>query len=471
MKNKLLPRIFIGFWLAILFCLGGYYLFFAPRDSEFTETENRNLAAFPQVTAQSLFSGAFGQEIETYLLDRFPLRDTAIGLASRLESFLSLASHDDYLLIAEDVVDPLAEEFNADDMDALLAELNKPAAPTVPVATEPPAATEPEETELAETVPPENPPIVPKPAVTLEEIPEMLGTYMDIGKGSTALEHYSRKNVAAITAVLNNYAALLPENGKLMFTLGPSSHLVNYFVNAKQQISFNSTCDEAINALGVDNVFAIDPFEILGEAAKAGEYITFRTDIHWTPYGAYLVYGQMAELAGKEPCSYTDDFTVTVEEKFRGTYYRDNPAVYGRVEPDTLELLMPKIGVEYRELTGKDAYKIVPFLDDNAIYNDRYTVYLGGPGPWRYVECDNDETENCLVLTDSFGLTIIPFLTSNYKQVHCYDARYYDPETVGGSVAEMIEKYQIQDIYVVVGDFHALESGFLITSANGQLYG
>ena len=42
MKKKLLQRIFIGLWLAILFCLGGYYLFFAPRDSEFTETENRS---------------------------------------------------------------------------------------------------------------------------------------------------------------------------------------------------------------------------------------------------------------------------------------------------------------------------------------------------------------------------------------------------------------------------------------------
>jgi hypothetical protein len=42
---------------------------------------------------------------------------------------------------------------------------------------------------------------------------------------------------------------------------------------------------------------------------------------------------------------------------------------------------------------------------------------------------------------------------------------------VGYSVAEMIEKYEIRDIYVVVGDLHSFESGFLTTNANQQLGG
>ena len=115
---------------------------------------------------------------------------------------------------------------------------------------------------------------------------------------------------------------------------------------------------------------------------------------------------------------------------------------------------------------------MVPFLKEDAVQNDRYTVYLGGPGgPWHYVESDNGEEENCLVVTDSFGLTVIPYLTQNYKQVHYYDARYYDQGTVGYSVAEMIEKYQITDIYVIVADFHSFDSGFIISSVNSHLNG
>ena len=130
---------FIGLWLALLLCLGIYYIGFAPRESSFTETENRTLAGFPEVTAESVFSGRFGQEFETYLLDRFPIRNQTISAVNQLESMLSFASHDDYLLIAEDVEDPLDTSDYEAAMEQLLAEMSKE--PTVP-PTQPPAETE-----------------------------------------------------------------------------------------------------------------------------------------------------------------------------------------------------------------------------------------------------------------------------------------------------------------------------------------
>ena len=192
--------------------------------------------------------------------------------------------------------------------------------------------------------------------------------------------------------------------------------------------------------------------------------------MHWNPYGSYLVYSEMAKQAGKVPCSYTDDFELTVESPFRGTYYRDNPSAYMGVEPDVLDLLMPKFDLEWRRITSGDEYKLIDFLDFNARANDRYTVYLGGPaGPWTYAECDNGQEENCLVITDSFGLGFIPFLTTNYGQVHYYDARYFSQDATGCTVAEMMEKYAIQDIYVVVGDLHSFDSSFILSSVNNQL--
>lgn len=472
MAKKILPKAYIALWMLLLVVLGCYYLFFAPRDSEYSPVENRTLAAFPKVTVQSVFSGDFGREIETYLLDRFPIRDTAINAMNRMESALSLATHDEYLLIAEDVDDPLVDDDYQADLEELLAEMNTKPSKTPTQSTESTESTDATETQPIETEPVEDPPIVEKPAASPDDYPWYLYMYMDVGYGQEALRDYHRNNVLAVTAVLNKYAALLPENGKLMFTIGPPSYLVNRFVNAQNKVSFHNTWDEVINGMGADNVYAFDSSEILSAAIKEGEYVAFRNDNHWTPYGAYLIYSQMAARAGKELCSYTDDFNITVEEPFRGTYYRDNPSAYWNVEPDTLEIVTPKIDVEYRKVTGPDTYEVIDFIKQDAVYNDRYTVYLGGPGgPWRYVECDNDQTENCLVITDSFGLTVIPYLTSNYKQVHYYDARYFDQSIVGGSVAEMIEKYNIQDIYFIVADFHSFDSSFILGDINEQLNG
>ena len=476
MAKRVLSKVFIAIWVLLIGVLGVYYLFFAPRDSEFTEEENRTLAAFPVFTTENVFSGKFGEEMETYLLDRFPVRNAAIAAVNCFQSLISLASHEEYLLIADDVDDPLDAEVDQDDLDDLLAGLatqptQSPTQPTQPTQTQPedtlPAVTEPIETE-----PVEDPPIETKAPASAEDFPETLGMYMDTGSGETALRSYERNNVLAVTAVLNKYAALLPENGKLMFTIGPPSYLVHRFVNASTKNSFYNTWDEMINAMGIDNVYAFDSSEILSEAIKEDKYVSFRTDNHWTPYGAYLVYQQMAARAGKELCAYPDDFDITMEANFRGTYYRDNPSAYMNVQPDILERLMPTIDVEYRKITGPDTYEVIPFLDFNAKQNDRYTVYLGGPGgPWRYVQCDNDETENCLVITDSFGLTVMPFLTHNYNQVHYYDARYYNRNTVGYTVAEMMEKYNIHDIYVIVADFHSFSSNFLIGNVNKHLNG
>ena len=484
-------KCFVALWLILLSALGSYYILFAPTESSYSENENRNLAGFPETTFSSVISGDFMEHIESYLLDRFPRRNLVIAATNKLESSVSFATYDEYVLIADSPKDALDSDDYLNDLDSLLADLNQAVAiasptpttaptetptPTVPAVTEAPI--EPDATPTAtptptpSPTPAENPPIEQKPVAVKEDYPETVGVYMEKNGSTSTISSYSRYNVMAVTAVLNKYAALLPENGKLMFTVVPQSIHGNKFVNAADKQRFYANWDDVVNGFGSNNVYAFDTAEILTDAIKEGTYVYFRTDMHWNPYGSYLVYREMAARAGVEPCDYENDFEHTMEEPFRGTYYRDKPSAYENVTPDSLDLLLPKYPLEWRRTTGKDTYKLIDFLDFNARKNDRYTVYLGGPaGPWTYAEIDNDATENCLILTDSFGLGYLPFLTMNYKQVHYYDPRYFDQDTVGYTVAELIENYNIQDIYVVVGDLHSFDSSFILTHANGQLYG
>lgn len=470
MKKKVRAFCFVALWVISLLALGSYYVFVSDRDSTYSEEENRTLTGFPEFSLESLFAGSFTQEFESWLLDHFPGRNQVISATNQLQGALSFATHEEYLQIAEGPEDLLDSEQDEESLDELLENLTATTEPETVETTAPTVITQPAETEATTeaTEPPETFP--KKPAATLEDYPQTLGVFIDRGDGEERIKGYSLKTVAAVTAVLNKYAKLLPEGGVVSFTVVPQSGVGNRFVNAAEKNSYFATWDDVVYGLGADNVFPVDTAEVLSEAIIKGEYVYFRTDMHWTPYGSYLVYREMVQQAGKTPCSYTEDFDLTVEDPFRGTYYRDNPAAYSGVKADTLDLLMPKFPLQWRRITGKDTYKHIDFLNFNAKKNDRYTVYLGGPaGPWTYAQSDNGETENCLVITDSFGLGYIPFLTTNYAQVHYYDPRYYNKAAVGYTVAEMIEKYEIRDIYVVVGDLHSFDSGFLTTDANQQL--
>ena len=434
-------KFFYNFWLIVLCLLLCYYVIFHPQGGKYSKSENRNLAEFPKFNIHTVTTGDFENGLENYLLDHFVFRDKIITGINKVKDFMSIASYDEFMAISEgNTEDPLDTEDVKIDIDKTLEDLNK------------------------ETT-------VHKEPANLEDFPSTVDCVMEVDGTKTTLLSYNRDSALAVTALLNKYAELLPENGKVIFTMVPQSVRGNRFVNSSKNGSMYANYDELINAFGSDNVFAVDAPQILSKAAANDEYIYFRTDMHWTPYGSYLVYKEMANIAGKTALDFDKGFDHTLEEPFLGTYYRDNPTDYMRNNADSLDLIVPKCSPELRRTTGKDQYKTIDFLNFNAASNDRYTVFLGGPaGPWTYAVSDNDETENALVLMDSFGLGFFPCVVGNYKEVHYYDPRYFDKSVVGYSVSEMIKNNNIQDIYVVIGDLHSFESGFLLTTAESQLY-
>lgn len=485
--KKITYSIFIIFWMACFLFMGIFFVLSPVNDDVYSEDENRLLANMPEASAENVFSGAFGEGLEQYLLDHFPGRGHIISYTNEFKNAMSIATYEEYLALSNEVEDPLDDKDYAENVDDLLGELlgekdttekETVETETSEVETTEPNTSESESTESETTtsepetpdVNAEYPPIEEKAEANVDDFSKYLGIYMEVDGAKTELHSYTRDNVLALTSVLNKYAALLPEGGKLMFTVVPQSSRGNRFVNSSKNGTFYSTYDEVVNAFGSDNVYAFDAANILESAIKNNEYVYFRTDMHWTPYGSYLVYKEMAKRAGKESCDYTNDFEHTMETPFLGTYYRDNPTTYMEENADDLDLLMPKFDFEWRRITAPDEYKLIDFLNFNAKANDRYTVYLGGPaGPWTYTESLNGEEENCLVLTDSFGLGFMPFVVTDYKQVHYYDPRYFDEGKVGGNLTELIEKYNIKDIYVVIGDLHSFSSGFILDDALSQL--
>lgn len=438
----------------LLFVLiGVYFLFFTEKSSTFDSDENRMLAAAPSFAPANVWNGDISTETEDFLSDHAPFRKTSIRWSKGLKNLVSAASYSDTLAVMDKKDDALSsDELNKDDLDQMAQQIEQE---TQPPAAEPSDTSTPKKRE--------------KPPASADDYADTLYLKMNVNDDVVYYYSYDKTNVLATISVLNRIAACLPEDGELVYTMVPQSWAGNTYLEYENKQGFISEMEPMVNALAAPNVQAVSSAEILGAAMERNEYVYFRTDMHWAVPGTYLVYKEMATLAGQTPAKW-EDFDLNVEEPFLGTLYRDYPTPYMEENPDRLDLIQPKFGLEWRRIDGVDTWHPIDFLDYSAPYNDRYTVYLGGPGgPWTYAVLDNNIKRNCLVICDSFGLAFVPMVTQNYGQVHYYDPRYYDYGTVGYTVKEMIEKYEISDVYVVIGDLHSYDNDFLLYQASSQL--
>ena len=272
-----------------------------------------------------------------------------------------------------------------------------------------------------------------------------------------------------IGALLDAYASLLPEDGVVAFTIIPYSSRANRLLTYKDPQGFSSEVEPFIQAITANNVSAFCAVELLGEPLLNGEYVFYRSDMHWTVYGAYLVISRMMEEAGETLPPY-DAFPKEQEYPFLGTIYRDNPTKQMKDNPDTLDILTTIHPVRVLRYETAEQYQEIPLLDRNANPRDRYTIYLGGPGNLTVIErTDGGSGENktCFVLADSYGLCTVPFFAEAYDRVVLYDPRFYTKNKIG-SVSDVIERFGVTDIYVMVGDTHAFFDDTFFASCNNQ---
>lgn len=80
MKNKTASKIINTVFLAFIFAVG--LLYAVMPKSEFSETEKRYLAGFPEFSFKSLFSGDFSSDFEEFLSDQTPFRSFFVSVNS-----------------------------------------------------------------------------------------------------------------------------------------------------------------------------------------------------------------------------------------------------------------------------------------------------------------------------------------------------------------------------------------------------
>ncbi|MBE5926174.1 MAG: hypothetical protein E7270_04345 [Lachnospiraceae bacterium] len=101
--------------------VGFMIVMFVLPDKDFSEQENRVLSGAPEITFEGFKSAQLMRDIESYMTDQFPLRDSWISMKSYSEKIIGKTENNGAFFCKEDT---LISKFNAPDKELLDTNIN-----------------------------------------------------------------------------------------------------------------------------------------------------------------------------------------------------------------------------------------------------------------------------------------------------------------------------------------------------------
>ncbi len=149
------------------------------------------------------------------------------------------------------------------------------------------------------------------------------------------------------------------------------------------------------------------------------KYIYYRTDHHWTAYGAYLAYKEFAKSIGEIPVELEESDFKKVDN-FYGTYF--SKAKPFNVEPDIFSYL--DLSGVTMNISGEEYDSIYDYTQLKL--RDKYALFLRGNNPLTVIKNNNLKNgKKIVVIKDSYANSFVPYLTQNFEEIHVIDLRTF----------------------------------------------
>lgn len=162
--------------------------------------------------------------------------------------------------------------------------------------------------------------------------------------------------------------------------------------------------------------------DVVTPFVSAGRPLYYRTDPHWNVDGAHLAYTEAAKALGFEPKP-LEWFAVEHSEGFYGSAYARSGL--WRTKPDTLGLIDPGVPVKLTFDGREEAFDSL-YFKEHLSQPDQYPVFLDGNHGLTVIEnLERAEGSHLVVLKDSFGNSLVPFLVNHYRTISVVDPRAY----------------------------------------------
>lgn len=184
--------------------------------------------------------------------------------------------------------------------------------------------------------------------------------------------------------------------------------------------------EKALSEAGITN---INVYDVL--AQHTDEQIYARTDHHWMPLGAYY--------AAKEFCD-SQNLKISDISKYRKAtyggyvgsmyYYSQDYNLYN--DPEEYDVYYSpnedKLITTYYNRYYDNAREGNLFLCSDASYY--YLSFLGSDDLIAHVKTDVKNGRNLVVVKESYGNALIPFLTEAFENIYVIDLRYCEKNVV-----------------------------------------
>ena len=168
------------------------------------------------------------------------------------------------------------------------------------------------------------------------------------------------------------------------------------------------------------NVSYVELKDVLKEHFDGGEYVAYKTDHHWTSLGAYYAYCEIVKSYGIDPEPLENFTRQTFTTSFVGTTFAKAGAVFGGA--DTIELFRYEGDTDYTTTVtvGSNVTTLQGFYNQEQYkdINDKYGVFINGNNSVTTVTKNGGENrQKLLLIKDSFGNSIVPFLARHFDLV------------------------------------------------------
>ena len=394
----------------LLLTTGGILSLILPKP-KISEAEKRELTPFPRFSVEQLFEGNFTDSLDFYYSDNFPFREPFVDVSGALSQNFGYRANDMRIYKTQAAV----ENVQPVTKDSVVA------APKDSIVTKTKAA---------------NKDSVKAKVAELNSIVIYQGRAFQMFNGSV-------DNAKYYAQMINKYQARLGDSAQIYCLVAPTP--IDFYLPMANKKPRN------LEGPNIDTVHAhLDSLVLIARAydeiAKhTDEYIFFNTDHHWTALGAYYAYQSFCEAAGLEAYDLSV-FERRVRKRYLGSLYDMTKDLSLKQNKDSL--------VSYRvPIPTKTERYVTPKLDSVIksklfIEIPTYTMFLGGDHPLVHIQTEIDNDRRLLVIKDSYGNAVVPFLTMHFSEVYVVDYRYFDRNLVDFS-----RRHKITDVLFLHNTF------------------